>query len=87
LALARDGEIVFETLAHAELAMRRLSGEFIESYLAEVGDAALASAGAYEIEGLGAHLFSQVSGDQWTIMGLPLLPLLDALRREGVVLS
>ena len=87
LALARGGRIVFETVAHADLRMRALSNDFIESYLLTVGDEALASAGAYQVEGLGAHLFSELRGDHWTIMGLPLLPLLEALRREGVLAS
>lgn len=87
LALARDGAIMFETLAHADLAMRPLSDAFIAAYLDAMGDAALASAGAYQVEGLGAQLFESVSGDHWTIMGLPILPLLDALRRLGVVMT
>lgn len=87
LTLARDGEIIFETMGHADLTMRELSASLIDAYLFEIKDAALASAGAYQIEELGVHLFSKVEGDHWTIMGLPLLPLLDALRREGALLS
>ena len=87
IALARAGSVVFATVGVADLTMRALSGDFIASYLAAVGDAALTSAGAYQIEGLGALLFSKVEGDYWTIMGLPLLELLEALRREGALLS
>jgi septum formation protein len=87
IALVRDGVILFETVAHADLTMRPLSDAFVSAYLKEMGDAALASAGAYQVEGLGAQLFSEVAGDHWTIMGLPILPLLDALRREGVLIS
>lgn len=87
IALARDGAVVFATVGVADLAMRPLSEDFIAAYLAAVGDAALTSAGAYQIEGLGAQLFSKVEGDYWTIMGLPLLELLEALRREGALLS
>ena len=87
IALARDGAVIFETVALADLTMRSLSDGFIAAYLAAVGDKALASAGAYQIEGLGAQLFSKVEGDHWTIMGLPLLPLFEALRREGALLS
>jgi septum formation protein len=87
LALMRDGSVLFETVAHADLTMRALSDEFIAAYLEAMGETALSSAGAYQVEGLGAQLFEDVSGDHWTIMGLPILPLLDALRREGVLLS
>jgi septum formation protein len=85
IALARGGRIIFEDMRHADLQMRELNDSFIESYLELVGEKALTSAGAYQVEGLGAHLFSEVRGDHWTIMGLPLLPLLDALRREGAL--
>ena len=87
IALARDGAIIFETVGIADLTMRKLTDEFIAAYLTAVGDHALSSAGAYQIEGLGAQLFSKVEGDHWTIMGLPLLALLEALRREGALLS
>ncbi len=87
LALARGGVPLFETVAHADLRMRRLGDEFLDAYLAAAGDAVLSCAGAYEVEGLGVHLFSDIVGDHWTIMGLPLLPLLDALRREGALLG
>jgi len=85
LALVRNGKILFETVCHADLTMRDLSDEFIAAYLAASCDSVLGSAGAYQIEGLGAHLFSAVEGDHWTILGLPLLPALDALRREGAL--
>jgi nucleoside triphosphate pyrophosphatase len=85
LALARDDAILFETVAHADLTMRALSDDFIDAYLDELGETALTSAGAYQVEGLGAHLFESVSGDHWTIMGLPVLPLFDALRRFGAL--
>ncbi|MGB5083212.1 MAG: Maf family protein [Methylocystis silviterrae] len=86
-ALARDGAVVFATVGIADLTMRALSDDFIAAYLTAVGENALTSAGAYQIEGLGAQLFSKVEGDYWTIMGLPLLQLLEALRREGALLS
>lgn len=87
IALLRDGAVVFETVAHADLTMRPLSEAFIAEYLDAMGEAALTSAGAYQVEGLGAHLFSEISGDHWTIMGMPILPLLDALRRFGALAS
>jgi septum formation protein len=85
VALARGGSIVFETVCHADLRMRELSASFIDAYLGIAGDGALASAGAYQIEGMGVHLFSEVSGDHWTILGLPILPVLNALRRESAL--
>jgi septum formation protein len=87
LALARDGAVIFETIAHADLTMRALSEAFIEAYLETMGGTALTSAGAYQVEGLGAQLFTKVEGDHWTIMGLPILPLLDALRQDGALLG
>ena len=64
-----------------------LSEAFIDAYLDAMGDEAMTSAGAYQVEGLGAQLFSHVAGDHWTIMGLPILPILTALRSAGVLLS
>lgn len=87
VALVRSGEVIYETVAHADLEMRVLSDAFIDTYLDAMGDSALTSAGAYQVEGLGAQLFRHISGDHWTIMGLPILPLLEALRQAGVVLS
>ncbi|WP_363350497.1 Maf family protein [Methylocystis echinoides] len=87
IALARDGAVIYETVAHADLEMRPLSDAFIDAYLAAMGETALTTAGAYQVEGLGAHLFQEVAGDHWTIMGLPLLPLLDVLRRIGALVG
>jgi septum formation protein len=85
LSLVRDGAVLFECLQTARLTMRQLSDGFIENYLDMVGDAALASVGAYQLEGIGVHLFERVEGDYFTILGLPLLPLLDFLRSGGFV--
>ena len=87
VALARDGAIIFETVAHADLTMRSLGDAFLDAYLVAAGDIVTTSAGAYQIEGLGAQLLERVEGDHWTIMGLPLPPLLEALRREGALLT
>jgi septum formation protein len=87
MALARDGVILFEAIAHAELFMRPLDEAFLDAYLAATGDVALKSSGGYQIEGFGAHLFEKIIGDHWTILGLPLLELLEALRREGALLG
>jgi septum formation protein len=67
------------------LTVRPLSAATIDAYLAEVGDVALSSVGAYQLEGTGVRLFERVEGDYFTILGLPLLPLLARLREEGVL--
>ena len=84
-ALVRDGQVIWEVVETADLTMRDLSPGFIGRYLSACGDAALSSVGCYQLEGLGAHLFRDIRGDYFTILGLPLLALLDALRREAVV--
>ncbi|WP_276199476.1 Maf family protein [Chelatococcus sp. XZ-Ab1] len=84
-AIARDGEIVFSTLAEARLTMRPLSDAFIRLYVALAGSGALGSVGGYQLEGLGIHLFERIDGDHFTILGLPLLPLLEGLRTMGVL--
>ena len=85
LALTRDGEVLFEYVETARLTMRDFSDRFLNDYLDMAGDTALASVGAYQLEGIGIHLFERVEGDYFTILGLPLLPLLDFLRRNGFV--
>ena len=80
VALARDGVVMHVLVADAHLAMRALSGATIERYVALASDRAFQSVGAYQIEGLGIHLFERIEGDHATILGLPLLPLLAALR-------
>lgn len=67
------------------MTMRPFSDAFLEDYLARTGETVLASVGAYQLEGLGAQLFSRVDGDYFTVLGLPLLPLLDYLRTRGVL--
>ncbi|CAN5131739.1 Maf-like protein [soil metagenome] len=86
LAVARDGAIAWRHVESARLAMRPLTGAEIAAYIAEVGDAALTSVGAYQIEGPGIRLFERIDGDHFTILGLPLLPLLAYLRAEGTIL-
>lgn len=85
VAVARDGKILFETVAIAGMTMRRLSGTQIEAYLNEAGEAVTSSVGAYQLEGLGIHLFERIEGDHFTILGLPLLPLLAFLRSERLL--
>jgi septum formation protein len=85
LALVRDGVLLFDCVDSARLTMRDVSDRFLEDYLEMAGDAALASVGGYQLEGLGIHLFERVEGDYFTILGLPLLPLLAFLRQNGFV--
>ena len=85
LALVRDGALVFEHQAVARLTMRAFSERFLDAYLAAAGDAATASVGCYQVEGIGIQLFDRIEGDYFTILGLPLLPLLKFLQDEGLL--
>jgi nucleoside triphosphate pyrophosphatase len=83
IALARGGSLLFQERVIARLTMRNFSDEFLQSYLAAAGSTVTASVGAYQLEKLGIHLFEKIGGDHFAILGLPLLRLLDFLRREG----
>ncbi len=83
--LVRNGEVLWRHVGIANLTMRKLEPAFIGRHLARVGDKALSSVGAYQIEGEGIQLFEKVEGDHFTIVGLPLLPLLSELRRLGAI--
>ncbi|EJZ20779.1 Maf-like protein [Rhizobium sp. Pop5] len=85
VAIVRDGVVVWEHLAHAELTMRALTADFIAGHLARVGERALSSVGAYQLEGEGIQLFEKIEGDYFTILGLPMLPLLKELRDLGAI--
>jgi nucleoside triphosphate pyrophosphatase len=85
LALVRDGNVLFQCVETARLTMRDLSDRFLEDYLDMAGDLALSSVGAYQLESIGVHLFEHIEGDYFTILGLPLLPLLAYLRGAGFV--
>ncbi len=85
VAVARDGKIMFSDVGVARMTMRRLDESEIEAYLDQAGQAVTTSVGAYQLEGLGVHLFERIEGDHFTILGLPLLPLLAFLRGEGLL--
>ena len=83
VAFVQDTTMLFEHVGVARLTMRPLSDRLIDLYLDAAGDAATASVGAYQIEGLGVQLFERLDGDYFTILGLPLLAALDFLRQRG----
>lgn len=85
VAVLQGGKVLFEHVAVARLTMRPFSDAFLESYLDEVGAAALSSVGGYQLEGRGAQLMDRVEGDHFTVLGMPLFPLLDWLRQAGLL--
>lgn len=86
-ALARDGALLWAHASPCRMVMRDLSAEFLEDYLAQEGESLLSSVGCYRFEGRGAQLFDRVDGDYFSVLGLPLLPVLAQLRKEGVLAS
>lgn len=85
VVVAERGAIVWRETQSATLRMRDFSDAFLEAYLAAEGAAALGSVGCYRLEGQGVQLFSKIDGDYFTILGLPLMGLLDLLRRRGIL--
>ena len=83
VAVARDGRVLFSHVDTARLSVRPLSDRFLDAYLAAAGPSVTKSVGAYQLEGLGSHLFERIEGDYFTILGLPLFALLGFLRKEG----
>lgn len=83
--LMRDGKVLWRHVGIASLTMRKLDPAFIGRHLARVGAKALSSVGAYQIEGEGIQLFERIEGDYFTIVGLPLLPVLAELRSLGAI--
>lgn len=85
VVVAKSGERLWHNTDSAFLRMRNFSDSFLEEYLADCGQDLLDGAGCYRVEGLGVQLFTRITGDYFTILGLPLIPLLDYLRLQGVV--
>ncbi len=87
LVLAKDGAPIWRHVGKAILTMRNFSDGFLDDYLAREGEGLLSGVGCYRLEGRGAQLFSAIDGDYFTILGLPLVPLLSALREQAVIAS
>ncbi|MCP4933783.1 MAG: septum formation inhibitor Maf [bacterium] len=87
VCVARKGEIIWQHVETASMTMRDFSTDFLAEYLVEAGESVKTSVGAYRLEETGIHLFEKIEGDYFTILGLPLIPLLDFLREQGIVVS
>jgi septum formation protein len=85
VVIALDGKIIWSYGESAQLTMRQFSDDFLDSYISDAGEAVLRSVGAYELEGQGLQLFERIEGDYFTILGLPMLPLLTELRTRGAL--
>jgi septum formation protein len=85
VVVAFGDKVMFSEVPVAHMTMRRLSDDQIEAYLDQAGERVTTSVGAYQLEGLGIHLFERIEGDHFTILGLPLLPLLAFLRGQGLL--
>ncbi len=86
VALVDEGQLIWSTVLHADLTMRNFSEAFVDDYLARLGSEALESLGGYQLEGHGIQLFDKIEGDYFTVLGLPLLALINELRQQKVLL-
>jgi nucleoside triphosphate pyrophosphatase len=87
IALAQSGRVIFEHAQSARLTMRAFSDEFLEMYLEQLGAEVTQTVGAYQVEKTGIQLFERIEGDHFVILGLPLLPLLDFLRGQKLMVA
>ena len=85
VAFAENGKITWAHVATARLTMRNFSDAFLDDYLLRAGDQVRQSVGAYELEALGVQLFDKIEGDYFTVLGLPLMPVLAELRERGII--
>jgi len=85
VCVVRDGDVLWHHIDRARITMRPFSDAFTDQYIDKMGENICATVGGYELEGLGAQMFSRIEGDYFTILGMPLLPLLDFLRGHGVI--
>ena len=87
ICVAKGGAVLWADVFDARMQMRPLSDTFINAYVSACGDRVASCVGGYHFEGLGAQLFEKIEGDYFTILGLPLLPLLSFLREQGVIIK
>jgi septum formation protein len=85
VAVMRGDTVLYDRVEVARLTMREFSDDVLDRYIAAAGQAVTASVGGYQLERIGIHLFAGVAGDHFTVLGLPLLPLLEFLRKQGFV--
>ena len=87
IAVVRDTTVLFETVSSAHLTMHKLTDAFLDGYLDSAGDRVMQSVGAYQLESVGINLFEKIEGDHFTILGMPLMPLLAYFRKSGMIVS
>ena len=87
VVLAQNGRVVWQHLGVAHLSVRAFSEAFLDAYIAGAGATVTETVGAYQLEGLGVQLFERVDGDYFTVIGLPLMPLLGELRQRGLIVA
>lgn len=87
IAVVRDRDILFETVSSAHLTMHKMSDAFLDAYLDAAGERVMQSVGGYQLESVGVNLFEKIDGDHFTILGMPLLPLLAYFRQAGLIVS
>jgi septum formation protein len=87
IAVVRDRGVLFETVSSAHLTMHKMGDAFLDAYLDAAGERVMQSVGGYQLESVGVNLFEKIDGDHFTILGMPLLPLLAYFRQTGLIVS